>query len=379
METQLETFASVQRWFRQLRKKSGDNIIPYDTRRCALDALSAFTTFTKMNPDQLIEDAKNQLKQYGSVDKHNDMLDQYWDEASVKTTAIRNFNMIRSFYKRNGILLTTTSPKTDPVRTNDIILSSDMIRKICDNAPIQHASWMLANSYMGLRIGAIPLLIKDDFLMQNWNEDRALYPVRIGKKISGTFEYVTFIGHDAKTKLQAHFRVCKDNNPWNYDKNYLIRMFKIFAYKAGVVDAPNGADVHGVPKGMCPLRTHAFRKRVQTVLEGAHVPLNWVDYMLGHVPRGAQAAAYSRPQPEELYPEYLKALPLMEIYGHHAQSPIIKQVADRKQAIFDQLQIAFGIGQLSKDKLDQIKNILAKAHTEKELDSGIQNVMAMTT
>ena len=212
--------------------------------------------------------------------------------------------------------------------------------------------------------------------MQNWNEDRALYPVRINKAISGTFDYITFIGHDAKTKLQAYFQTCKkEQHPWNYNKNYLIRMFKVFAFRAGIVDASNGVDRWGAPKGMCPLRTHAFRKRVQTVLEGAHVPLNWVDHMLGHVPRGAQASAYSKPQEAELYQSYLVALPLLEIYGHHAQSPIIKQVADRKQALLDQVQMAFITGTIPKEKRDHIMNELAKVHTGEELEQHLQNVM----
>jgi hypothetical protein len=378
METQFEQYASVQRWYRQLRKNSGNNSIPIDTQRVALSALNAFTLFAKMNPDQLIEDAHNELKERGSVDKHNDMLDRYWDEAPVKTTAARDFRMIRSFYKRNGIALTTTSPNVDAVRTNDLKINSDMIRKICDVAPLQHSSWMLANSYMGLRIGAMKHLVKGDFLIENWKQDQALYPVHISKEISGTFEYTTFIGHDAKERLQTWFASCKNDHPWHYNEGYLIKTFKIYALKAGIIDAPNGVDARGVPKGLCPIRTHAFRKRVQTVLEGAHVPLNWVDHMLGHVPRGAQASAYSKPQDFELQAAYLTALPQMEIYGHHAQSPIIKQVTDRKQALLDQVQMAFGMGQISKDKLDQIKNILAKARTEKELDSGIQNVMAVT-
>ena len=213
METQLEVFISVQRWYRQLRKNTGNNEIPVDTHRAALGALTAFTAFTNMTPDQLIEDVKNELKQSGSIDKHNDLLDQYWDKATVKTTAARNFRMIRSFYKHNGIMLTTTSPKIDAIRTNEMIIASNMIRKICDVAPLQHSSWMLANSYMGLRIGAIAMLVKDDFQMQNWAEDRALYPVHIGKAISGTFEYITFIGHDAKERLQTYFSTVKGNQP----------------------------------------------------------------------------------------------------------------------------------------------------------------------
>ena len=375
MENQLEQFASVQRWFRQLRKNTGNNVIPDDTHRAAIGALNAFTAYTNMNPDQLIADAKNELRQSGSIDKHNDLLDQYYDTATTKSTAARNFRMIRSFYKRNGILLTTTSPQVDEVRTNAIKINSDMISKICDVAPLQHSSWMLANSYMGLRIGAIAMLTKNDFQMQNWAEDRALYPVHISKAISGTFEYVTFIGHDAKERLQTYFSTVKGDQPWHYNEGYLIKMFKIFAYKAGIIEAPLGLDVHGVPKGMCPIRTHAFRKRVQTVLEGAHVPLNWVDHMLGHVPRGAQASAYSKPQEAELYQSYLVALPLLEIYGHHAQSPIIKQVADRRQSMLDHMQLLVSQGGATQEAYERLKNDLLKVRTNEELDQHLYNMM----
>ena len=111
---------------------------------------------------------------------------------------------------------------------------------------------------------------------------------------------------------------------------------------------------------------------MQTILEAAHVPLNWVDYMLGHVPRGAQAQAYSRPTEQQLYNAYLQALPRLEVYGHHKQSPALPSVEMQRMLALEQIKRTFN---LSPEKLEQIRNLLWKVRTEKEIKEALQNIM----
>jgi len=68
-------------------------------------------------------------------------------------------------------------------------------------------------------------------------------------------------------------------------------------------------------QGLKAFHSHCFRKRVQTVLEGSGIPLNWVDYLIGHKPRGAQASAYSLPTDEQLKEAYRRAVPKLQIYS----------------------------------------------------------------
>lgn len=374
MQTALESNNSVQRWYIQLRKKAvgmENGGIPSSTLEEAVAALTNFTKFVGMTPDEIIDSAYAEIKSSGNVNKINDLLDRFWNANTVKTTAFVHFAMLKSFYRHNGILLTTKQPALPMSKRHELALTSDFIRSICDAAPLRHAAWMLMNNYLGLRIGAIPLLTVEDFHTENWSQKRPLYPVTIRRELSGTFEYTGFIGADAKAKLQSYFagKTFKENRPWRLkpESSYFIQYFKKFAYRAGIIGSPEGLNEDNVPKGLCPIRTHAFRKRLQTILEGSSVPLNWVDYLLGHIPRGAQAKAYSRPSDDDLYKAYLVALPKLEIYGHYSQSP-----ETQKQRILEAMRMA---GVTDEGNLEQIKNLMGKAKSKREMKDAVQNVM----
>lgn len=378
MNESLLQYETVQRWFRQLRKKASameNGGVPQATKELALYALEAYCSFTKMNPDQLIADAENEMRTKGNVQKHCDMLDKFWENYKSKTTASVAYRYLRSFYKRNGIVITGIVPEPPRMREQELIPTSEQIRAICDVAPLAHKTWILTDNYTGLRIGAFPELKVENFATENWTQDKPLYPVYIPERISGTFSYVVFIGNDCKNVLQTYFNVNKfkkQDHPWDYDTGYMRQKFKQYAYIAGVIDAPEGLNRFGVPKGLCPLRPHSLRKRLQTILEAAHVPLNWVDYMLGHVPRGAQAQAYSRPTEQQLYNAYLQALPRLEIYGHHKQSPALPSVEMQRMLALEQIKRTFN---LSPEKMEQIRNLLWKVRTEKEIKEALQNIM----
>jgi len=54
---------------------------------------------------------------------------------------------------------------------------------------------------MGLPMRQLVKLIVKDFNVQNWKENKSLYPVTIREEVSDTFEYTTYIGSDAKRVL----------------------------------------------------------------------------------------------------------------------------------------------------------------------------------
>jgi integrase len=375
----LETFSSIQRWHRQLRKKASameNGGIPPNTLRMCNSAMREYTQFAGMNPDQLIEDYAKEMRTTGKTTKHNDLLDKFWEAYPTKTTGGVYFALIKGFYKHNDCPLTATTPSIPKVRGKDFKLESQHVRAICDVAPLQHKSWILTNNYICLRIGAITQLKVSDFMIDNWKEDKPLYPVSISKALSGTFDYTTFIGNDAMQTLQTYFRTKEfkpTDKPWDCDESNLNDMLKLYAYKAKVIDAPEGTWADGTPKGFCPLHSHVFRKRGQTVFEKSGIPLNWVDYLLGHVPRGAQAKAYSRPSDEELHNAYLQALPELEIYGHHTQTPTHANVELQKYRAIEEVR---KLG-LPEDKLNGIINVLKLTKTETEINEALQNVMTV--
>jgi hypothetical protein len=69
---------------------------------------------------------------------------------------------------------------------------------------------------------------------------------------------------------------------------------------------------------MSPVRWYCLRKRAQTIMEdntdGTGIALNWVDELLSHRKRGAQAGHYSKPTIQQLRGAYAKAMHRLMIY-----------------------------------------------------------------
>jgi hypothetical protein len=371
-------YQSVKRWIRQLEKKATkidpNAKIPFDTLEYVKSSLDHYTKFTGLNPDQLIEEARIQNRTVGDTLAINDRLDDFWKATPAKTVAGIEFSMIRAFYAHNGITLKVSTPGIPVIRQEEIIPTSEIIRRHCDAAPLQHSSWILTNNYLGLRVGALPLLTVEDFKVENWTRDLPLYPVRIRKELTGMpWELELYIGHDAMTKNRVyfekkHFKVA--DQPWHFGVGYMIRMFKKYAYEAGIIGAPEGLDDAGAPKGLCVYHPHCLRKRRQTIQESADTNQNWVDYLMQHIPKGTNARNYSRPidaTPEELYQAQLKVLPQLEVYGHHEQSPTKSGVAIQKLAMLEMLKTI----SLDSEKKQQIENILKNVRLESEIKDAV--------
>ncbi|MFA5307260.1 MAG: hypothetical protein WC365_07475 [Candidatus Babeliales bacterium] len=376
-------YKSVRRWLMQLKKRSNyveRGNIPKDTLDEVRYSIAAYTKFTDKNPDELIEDANRIIRTTGSVLEINDLVDEFWNQIPKKTSGTVMYSFIRAFYRHNGITLTSATPKAPVIRESELIPDSNIVRRHCDVAPIQHSSWILTNNYLGLRIEAITLLTVDDFQTENWDKDLPLYPVRIRRELSGIYEYPAWIGHDAMMQLKTFFAkkgLKGSDKPFGYDSQWLIKVFKKYAYEAKIVDAPLGITDEGVPKGLCPYHPQCLRKRRQTIQESVGTNQNWVDFLMGHKPRGADASNYSKPveaTPEELYQEVLKALPLLEIYGHHNQSPTKPTIELQRMMLLEQLKST----NLDADKKAQIESLLKSIRTEQELQTAqgsLQNIM----
>lgn len=351
----LNNYDSTRKWMRQIRKKSVENEngnASKATLKSCNFALQKFVEYTKKTPDQLIHDAKESVKKCGSTEELNDQLDDFWDKYPSKTSARQIFALIKSFYSANGIKVTSKTPSMPKMRGNVHIPSSNEIRMLCDVANIAHRSWILVNNYLGLRIGGITHLTLADFKPENWVKDLPLYPVRIRREVSGTFEYNTWIGYDAVQLLKTYvkdYNIGLNDYMWNYGETYLNQKFKRYAKKAGLIKSS---------KGLSPLFTHCLRKRRQTLQESCKTNLNWVDHLIGHIPRGANGRSYSFPEdasPDDLYGEVLKCLPKLEIYGHHPESPTEGTVELQRLIAIEQLK---RLPNMDEGKLREIESIL---------------------
>jgi hypothetical protein len=390
---------SVQRYVRQLKKKAAsmeNGNVPFDTLEEVKASLKYFCAFANRNPDELIGDAAASWRSIGTVIETNDLLDKFWEvadtkedddedaeiyETQAKSSAAVRFSFIKSFYITNGISVTAKAPTIKTVRKNIIHLDNDMIRRIADVMPLQHASWFLDNNYMGLRIGGFTKLLVEDFQIENWTKSLPLYSVFISKQISGTFDYTAYIGFDAMMQTKTYFakkKLQKHDVAWNFEKGYLTKKFKAYAYQAGVIDAPFGLGDMGEPIGLCMLGVHAQRRRRTTLQESVGTNRNWVDHLIGHIPKGANAKSYSFPEdatPEDLYNEVLKALPKLEIYGHHELSPTTTTVQLQRMMAMEQIK---KLDYLSDEKKLEIENLLKNIRLESEMQGAIQNIMVVT-
>ena len=141
------------------------------------------------------------------------------------------------------------------------------------------------------------------------------------------------------------------------------RMFKDYsALRKEIVKAAKKIGiVQG--KGLQAFRLHCLRKRGQTILEASHVPLNWVDRILGHVPRGAQGGVYSLPDVEVLRGEYAKAVGQLTIYGtptNVVYSDVAAEVTEQRIRLIVEETLQKLLQQASANELIQIQKTLEK-------------------
>ncbi len=317
----VESYESIKKWIFQIKKRRGNKLnpeVPMGTKYQIKYAITAYCDFLKMTPDEIIADAKREKQLTNSIDKHNDHLDefiQYVNKEKVKgnlgiSKAHNYFNQLVAFYKYNGIIISTQNVKRAEQR-KIIALTTDEIKLLYRNAPIEHGSWILANSYMGLPVRQIVKLKVDDFNIEKWKEDKEIYPVRIRVEVSDTFEYTAYIGADAKKVLEYYFMLKNfkgEDRPWKFSYQAPTWELKRLAYKANLIDAPNGTE-DGVPKGFFPITPKSLEYRLLSILERRNVPPNWRKMLIGHIVPNA-----SRPTEGQLQEAYLTAIHDLQVF-----------------------------------------------------------------
>jgi len=140
-----------------------------------------------------------------------------------------------------------------------------------------------------------------------------------------------FIADDAKAKIEAYLSLRRTRfGEFQMGDQFLVdletgRPLRAAdcindALKKAFLDA--GAlshdQVYPPDVRMSPVRWYCFRKRAQTIMEdntdGTGIALTWVDDLLSHRKRGAQASHYSKPTIQQLRGAYAKAMHRLMIY-----------------------------------------------------------------
>jgi len=295
-----ESDEAVVRWLTQLRTR-------YYALECLRKGLRVHCQKTGKTPTQLIEDRIEQLqgKDPRIRGKAEDTVLRFHREIAERTPgiAINYFRKMKSFYKYNYCPLGCTDPGytvKKAVRDQRVLekLNKERIREICEKATFEVRLAVLIATESGGRIGAIMNLtygdIKDDL-----ESDVIPAAIWLKHKIRlAVAKYPSFVCGDAVKLLRI---VLKQRNELKDD----TRIFSITKHTVQNFLCDFNSGVHA----------HLFRKRFQIILEDYGVPLNWVDRLLGHVPRGAQGATYSIPPIGKLREQYSKTISELKIYG----------------------------------------------------------------
>lgn len=317
----IRRFESVQVWLDELGKKTFNKVMVDSW----LVYLRKFCGFTGMNPDQLIDLRINEL---ASIDRKERghakrLLNRFYNEYKERSQAgaCVAFTALKSFYTANDVAVNVKTPEPAVMREHTLIPTQEQIRKMADLCSLRDRALIVFIAETGMRISEV-LGLKQKHLGSEFQISKdvcAVNPPRKSGRKAGP--QVTFICSDAvdllKKYLEARHRegevITDESSLFVSTREIGAQLTRTGAYKI-LLKAGIRSGLITEKQGLKAFHSHCFRKRVQTVLEGSGIPLNWVDYLIGHKPRGAQASAYSLPTDEQLKEAYLKAVPKLQIY-----------------------------------------------------------------
>ena len=312
-EPDLLKLECVKRWLAEIGSD--------ESKKQYLRDLRVFTDFVGMDPDQLLAERVQDLRSEDVAVRlrADDRLRQFFDNAKVaKSSKAHAIAALKSFYKANGLALSLKTPHVERTGVGDHIPTREEIQQLVqasDNARDQ--AMCIGQAENGMRIGGWVKVewrhIADELNPTTFIPKKIPMAVKIPDPLTRTG--VTFILDDATFYLRrwlATFEKLEPNTRiFNITPDTAESVIRELGIKIGI--NPGG-------RGRQPFHSHSLRKRVQTILEDntnrktETIPLNWVDLMLDHIPRGSQGEAYSLPSVDQLRGAYAIAAPQLRVF-----------------------------------------------------------------
>jgi integrase len=336
----LSRYPSVKNWLNALSPSQA-------TKNGALYSLIRYTAHTGKDPEELLEEKEKELKKERRL--------RYATEDALRAFArdVRGgyayAAFVKSFFAANHLPLDIKIERPPRKREFNGLPSDERLEWLVNATSTKGMrALVLFLLESGARIGSVLALryrhLKED--LENGTVPCAVrFPTSITK---GSVEYTGFIGELAAGALKDYLRwrsndreskdvhgrkqvirgrpltddsfVFESRTGRQLSKTTTISRIQVVAYKAGL-----NASI----KGLKPFHPHVLRQRAQTILEGAGLPLNWVDYLLGHTPRGASASAYSKPAEEQLRESYAKAYQALRLF----KPPMVEEKKMREEFV----------------------------------------------
>ena len=285
-----------------------------------------------MTPDQLIEEKAKSTADINLRGLAEDRLISWHTKYERKApgVALNVFKATKSFFKANYLPLGCKIPTYVKQREEDYIPTTPEVKAMCELANLETATFILFAAESGQRDGTVADLNLSHaqgclngepyvFIIPQKRDAKTGKIVK-SKRIYGQYG---FLCQDAVEKLKL---LIKTKNLKPEDK---IFGCEVQTYSKAITDLAIKIGI-AEPTGLRRFKTHNLRKRAQIILEDSGVPLNWVDRILGHKPRGSQADAYSLPPKEKLAEKYKLAMPALSVFGEEkATSDELKELKER--------------------------------------------------
>ncbi len=321
----LGKYESVRAWEDEIGGKSESTI------QNARYSLYRYTLWSQKNPDELLSLRESDLEKTRAKERFR-AEDELRSFARKTKGGHTMASYLKSFYKANHYPLEIKLQKPPPARESEKIPTDEELLLLATIARQPLRTIIFFQIESGARIGSLLQLTYAD-IKEDYEADRVPCRINFPRKITkGKIPYIGFMGRDSINSLREFLKtrelggetildstvlfVSKTGHPLS--KTTTIGQVQLFAHKAGINENI---------KGLKSFHPHMLRKRAQTILESRNIPLNWVDYLLGHIPRGASASAYSRPQDGQLRDAYSQAM------GGLSVRP--KESVDKKQLLKD--------------------------------------------
>ena len=319
----LGKYESVRAWEDEIGGKSESTI------QNARYSLYRYTLWSQKNPDELLSLRESDLEKTRAKERFR-AEDELRSFARKTKGGHTMASYLKSFYKANHYPLEIKLQKPPPARESEKIPTNEELLLLATIARQPLRSIIFFQIESGARIGSLLQLTYVD-IKEDYEADRVPCKITFPRKITkGKIPYVGFVGRDSINSLREFLKtrelggetildntvlfVSKTGHPLS--KTTTIGQVQLYAYKAGINPSI---------KGLKSFHPHMLRKRAQTILESRNIPLNWVDYLLGHIPRGASASAYSRPQDGQLRDAYGQAMAGLSVRP--------KDTVDKKQLL----------------------------------------------
>jgi integrase len=315
-------FLTVRRWFEKLEE---DRPLPLDnnsnTVRHYLSYLMKFCKWIGKDPDEIIRERlddrdSDDIETVERYDRLVRLFSRGYKKRQKPVAAREAVVALKSFFTKNSASLSVKSPRKIVEKERNRLLINEIkeLLRFCD---AREKAFVL----LELQTGARPLSllslkygdIKADFESKN-------LPVRVHFRIfnvKGQYApYTTFFGLDTYKALQDYLKLRELDGEKIDDQSPLMRKAKTHAPEtyAGLskmcAKLTRLAHMLKINKQITP---GTFRRTFQTIME-QHLPVNWVDRLMGHVRfRGIQGDAYSQPTIEDLIEAYKKAEPHISV------------------------------------------------------------------